>query len=636
MSVFESSFLNSVELKNHLLLAPVKTALAEKGGAVTEALIAYYLRRVQGGAGALISEPMFIDARGKEHPKQVAIDDDNSVEGLKKLCDAVHQAGGKIFAHINHAGRAANPKAMGQMPEAPSVMKCGTTGAEAEEMSSERADSLVVRFIAAAERAKKAGFDGIEVQAGLGYLLAQFWSARTNKRDDKYGGDDEKRQKFARDVVQGIRQKIGQEMPLIARLSGDEKAAGGLDLPANIALAKKMVSWGVDAIHVVSGSACDSPPFYYQHMALPDGLNENFAKVIKAAVDVPVIVAGRMAEPERIRKAIDDNLADYVALGRPLVADPDLPKKMQAGDDDKVLQCGSCLQGCLASVKAGQSIGCIVNPEVGHELEAVQAPPKPIKIAVVGGGPAGMSFAIQAQQRGHKVELFEKQKLGGQFTLAPLAPGKAGMARPLHSLERLCRTSGAIIHEDSEITLEELQSLDVEKIVLASGAQPIVLPLKGFEHAVTGNQVLEQKANVGKRVLIVGGGLIGIEVAEMLLGQGHEITVVELLEDIARDMEMITRKLTMMRLQDKPIEILTQTKIKSYDDGKAIIEDQNGEREIGPFDSLVVAAGTRPNNKLAEELKQKGLDFEMIGDLRALNQIMGAVRDARELVNQLD
>ena len=632
MSLSSPATIAHLALPNRLLMAPVKSALGAKGGAVTDPLIAYYQRRVAGGVGAIIAEPLFVDPRGKEHPKQLGIESDARVAGLRRLTDAVHAGGGLIFAHLNHAGRAANPKASGQPPEAPSAMRCGATGATAEALAAERIEALIAAYGAAARRAREAGFDAIELQCGLGYLIAQFWSPRCNQRRDAYGGDAAGRERFAAAVVAAVRREVGPDLPLLARISADEKINGGLDLPAAQAMARKLQSWGVAALHVVSGSACDSPPWYYQHMSLPDGANEALAAAIKQVAKVPVIVAGRLAEPARIRRVLDEGLADFVALGRPLLADPDLPRKLFAGEDERVIQCGSCLQGCLAGVKAGGPIGCIVNPETGleSELPAVSQARRDsaFHLVIVGGGPAGMTAAIQGRRRGYRVTLFERGRLGGQFALAPLAPGKAALARPLESLVRLTRASGAEIHEQQVATADQLQALHPSRILLATGARPQSLDLPGFEQALAGDQVLSGAVSPGERVLVVGGGLIGIEVAEWLALRGHRVTVVEILEEIARDMEMVTRKLTLARLRREPVEIRTGTRILAFNAGLARISDSGGEKQIGPYDSLVVAVGTQPERRLARELEERGLTAELVGDAAEIGQVMGAVRGA--------
>lgn len=635
MSVFETVRIGDLTLSNRLLMAPVKTGFGGLDGRVSARQLAYYRRRAEGGVAAIIVEPAYVDVAGKEHPRQLAIDDQDAVAGLRRLVEVIHEGGAKAIAHLNHAGRAANPKASGRRPEAPSEVACPTTGAVPQALATDRIRDLVHAFGASARRAREAGFDAVEVQCGLGYLVAQFLSPRTNLREDGYGGPRERRERFAREVIEAVREALDAALPIVARISAREQVAGGLDLDEGRIFARHLVDWGVAAVHVVTGSACDSPPWYYQHMSLPAGLNEQLAAEIKREIPVPVIVAGRLGEPERIEAVLRAGQADLVALGRPLVADPDLPRKMSEGRTEEIVLCGSCLQGCLANVKAGKGIGCIVNPQVGHEGEPETPAEGERHVVVVGGGPAGLTAAIVARRRGHRVTLLERDGLGGQFSLAPLAPGKAAMERPLDSLVRLASGSGARIETGVEATPERIASLEPDVVVLATGASPETLRIPGLEGAFTGNDVLAQRVETGQSVLIVGGGMVGIEVAEYLGLQGKRVTVVELLEEIARDMETITRKLTLHRLQELPIEIHTQTVLERVDAGTAVVRGPDGERRIGPFDSVVVAVGTRSQDELASPLRARGLEVVVVGDAGKPAQIMGAVSSAWEATRAL-
>jgi len=628
MKVFEATQIGTMTVANRLLMAPVKTGLGTLDGTVTEPQIAYYRRRALGGVGAIIVEPCTVDPAGKEHPRQLGLDRDEQVAGLGQLVAAIHDGGALAIAHLNHAGRAANPKASGRPPEAPSAMACPTTGATAEAMSEARVGDIVAAFAAAARRARRAGFDAVELQCGLGYLVAQFLATRTNQRTDRYGGDAERRGRFVRDVVTTVRDTLHGRVPLIARLSASEMVDGGLEGADAVHLARQLQSWGVAALHVVSGSACDSPPWYYQHMSLPEGRNEVLAEPIKQAVDLPVIVAGRLGDPERIETLIANDRADFVALGRPLVADPDLPRAMAAGHVDQVLTCGSCLQGCLASVKAGKGIACIVNPEVGHEAEEEPPTTREQHVVIVGGGPAGLTAAIAARRRGHQVTLLERGELGGQFALAPLAPGKAAMARPLRALLARATGAGADIRTGTEATVDGIVELSPDVVLLATGASPNRIAIDGLEGAVTGNEVLAGEAEVGQRVLVIGGGLVGIEVAELLGKQGKGVTVVELLDEVAGDMEMITRKMTLKRLAELPVTIHRSTRIERFAGAKAQVVGPAGSRELGPFDTVVMAVGTHPNDELLPALKARGLAVQVVGDAHEPKQIMGAVQSA--------
>ena len=623
---FDTIRIGTLDLPNRLAMAPVKTALGTAAGLVTDRLVAYFRRRAEGGIGLIVSEPLYIDKRGQEHPKQLGIDSSDKVEGLHRLVEAVQAGGSRIFAHLNHAGRASNPKAAGKPPEAPSRVVCPRTGIEPEVLTQQRIAEIVRAFSAAARRAKKSGFDGVELQFGLGYLVSQFLSPATNLRDDGYGGDPERRARFAREVYSGVREAVGKDYPIAIRISGSEKVKGGLEVDDAINLSRGLGDLGIDLLHVVSGSNCESLPWYFQHMALPSGVNEALAAQIRKAVTVPVMAAGRLGDPSRIRELFRSGMIDMVALGRPLLADPDLPRKMRDGRDDEISSCGHCLQGCFGNVTAGKAIGCNFNPSVGNELDEQLAPAaRPRRVAVVGGGPAGMQAALCTQRRGHKVVLFEKGKLGGRFSLASMAPTKERMEKPLRSLVAQVERSGIDLRVGEEATRSEIERLSPDVLIIATGSRSSVPSIAGLHNPIPADEVFRGPGDVGQKVLVLGGGMVGMEVSELLAKSGRQIVVIELLEEVGNDMDPVSRKMMLSRLSSLPVEIHTTTELVAFENEQAIVGHQGTRRELGKFDSVIIATGSQPFDPLSKELGGTGVEIHVIGDAIKTGNVSDAI-----------
>lgn len=631
----ESRSIGNLELKNLFIMAPVKTGYGNLAGEVSEQHRRYYGRRAEGGAAMIICEPFFIHPGGKELPTQVGIHEDRLIPGLHTLVQAVHEKGAKIAAHINHAGRAANPKLAGGALMAPSAIPCPTHGVRPKEMNEQEIRQAVEWFADAAQRAVNAGFDALEVQFGLGYLAHQFSSGATNKRTDAWGGSSEKRLRFSKEVITAIRDRIGRDFPVIARISASEFTEGGSGAVEAVQLAKMLQTEGCDALHVVNGSACDSPPVYYQFFTLPEDQNQKAAAQLIQEVSVPVIASGRNGNPEDIRQIAETNAVDFIGLGRPLVADPDLPRKMIANRDQDVIRCGYCLQGCLANVKALNGLKCVVNPEVGKEYQIDTQPvDQPRKVLVIGGGPSGIKAALTAESRGHKVDLYEKEDhLGGQFALSFLAPAKEGMKILHEDLLQHLEHSSVNVHLNAEITMDKLRELKPDTVILASGAKPKIIPFPGLDSVnyQTGFDIYTfRNWDTVKKALVIGGGMIGMEAAEFIAQRDIPTTVIEILPQVAGDMEMISRKLLMQRIASLPVSILTETQIVQID-GPVIHFNKDGvEDKLTGVDLLVIATGTEPVNVLEEPLQESGIKFIKIGDALQPARIYEAIHSGFE------
>ncbi len=639
MKVTDKTSIDGLVLKNRFFMAPVKTSMGLPGGKVTDDNVKFYEKIARGGTAAIILEPMAVLQSGKEHPKQLSIHDDSFVSGIKNVINTIHKNGAVAGIHLNHAARAANPKVIGQNPLAPSKMVCPTTGAEAQELTAEQIKQIVSGFGAATKRAVQTGADFIEVQFGHGYLVAQFFSERTNKRTDEYGGNLENRLRFAREVLEEVTRNKG-ELPFIVRISGQEFVNGGLEAKDLTPLIELIEQYKASAIHVGYGNACDNPPWYYNHMAMPEDEQFRVLQTIKQMTKLPIIAVGRMGFGPKINKVLDEGLADYIALGRPLLADPEFPNKMISDREEEIILCGGCLEGCLRSVKKGEKIQCIVNPD--FNMPEISPTGKSRKVLIAGGGMAGISAAIHLARKGHKVKLYEKSDhLGGQAQYVPaLSFLKQQLQRTIDSVKKQLKTVNVEVKLGTEVTPELVEKENPDVLVVATGSRQNIPPIENLEsqHYLTSLEFFSDPGKVkGNRILIVGLGMIGLEAAAILANQGKEIVGVEPLPEPAENMEPITRKLLLTKLsQMKNVRLITNTLVKSFTEQAVIIIENGEEKELEPFDTVIIAAGMRSVTDLAEKLKSC-CDGEVyaIGDAHQVGDIKSAFTEGMELIKKV-
>ncbi len=633
MPVQGSFSLGGVKLGNRFVLAPVKTALNNPGGKATQEAEAFYRRIAEGGTSLLILEPSAISPEGVEHPKQLRIHKDEHVQELEKLIQAIHEGGALAAVHLNHAGRAANPKVIGGSPLAPSVMMCPTTGAEAMELSHDQIVGIIGDFEAATRRALKAGADFIELQCGHGYLISQFFSSRTNKRSDPWGDNG----KFVDEVLGRVMEAAGST-PVIARISGKEFVDGGLDPENQAGLFKLFERKGVSALHVGFGNSCDNPAWYFGHMALPEEPQNMILKKIRSMISLPVIVAGRMGYPERIEKVMEEGLADCIALARPLIADPDFPKKMISGQGDSILLCGACLQTCLKNVKSGAPIACMANPWV--TTPTPQPTKKPKRVMVVGSGPAGIAAAAHASERGHEVSLYEQREfLGGQFALAVRPIGKTTMSRVLKGmLDRLAR-SKVSVHKDLKATPELVEKENPDVLIMATGSRQKIPDIEGIEsqYLMTSYEFFEKTKEIqGEKVLVIGAGMVGMEVAEMLLSEGKEVVACRRSDVIGADMDPISKKLMMKRVADNPkLTLMPTTKLIAFTPEGVRAIHKEKDVLLGPFGTTIICSGMESENSLAKALQNFKGAIHVIGDAAEPANIEAAYTQGISIGNRI-
>ncbi len=622
----------NIKLRNSFFMAAVKTGYADSDGNISERHLAFWNKRSKHVA-AVIFEPFFIDKKVRELPTQIGIDSDDKIIGHKKLIEIVHRNGAKAVAHINHPGRMANPKLPGNIYVSASDIECPNGGPKPKALTIDEIKSVQQQFIDAAIRSEKAGYDFIELQFGLGYLIAQFISPNSNKRNDEYGGSFENRMRFGLETLRGIKSAVS--LPVIVRISGDEKYESGLTINDAIQIAKVIEQEGVAAIHVTSGDACMSAPWYYQHHFIPKGKTWELSKKIKENVSLPIITVGQVNEPEDIEEILSNNAADFIAIGRALIADPDFVGKYLHLVEGRIRPCSSCLTGCLGRIKIGKTLQCEINPLVGRELEEITQASEIKNYAVVGGGLAGMQSALALKQRGHQVSLFEKEKLGGQFNLAPLPSQKQSLQKQIdYFVEEIKEKQIKVLNK--EATAEDLIG-KYDGVIIATGSKPFIPDIDGLREYNWAEILYEFNLPKNKNVVVIGGGLIGVEIANTLIDYGNKVTIIEMLDEIARDMEMVTRKLNLMKLKKANVPIYINSRVTKIDGSSLYMIQTNGsEKEIklDNVDIYVVAAGMRPNKELIEKLEGK-IPYYIAGDADNIGDAVSAIQSGYFLAKEL-
>ncbi len=618
-----------LQLRNQFIMAPVKLGYSDGTGVVTGRHLQFYERRSR-HIGAIIPEPLYMDPGLRELPTQMGIDSDDKLEGLRKLTETVHQNGSRIIAHLNHPGRMANPKIPGNYYWSATGKACEKGGAIPEKMDREMMDKVVELHVSSARRAEKAGFDAIELQMGHGYLMAQFLSPAVNDRDDEYGGNFENRMRFPLEVLKAVKSAVS--IPVITRISGDEMIPSGFHAEDMMRFAKELEKSGADALHLTAGSACSTPPWFFQHMFIPKGKTWELAGKIKKEVTVPVIFVGRINSVKDIEQIKEKYNARYIALGRALVADPDFVGKYLNKVKGLIRPCLACSEGCLGGVKSGKGLGCVVNPLVNTGLKSAEPATETKRFAVVGGGLAGMQAAITLKEKGHKVDIYEKEKLGGQFNLAYLPPNK-------ESLKEIVDYYSGKIKEDNipvyykEATPDELAENNYDGIIIATGALPAVPPIKGLKKYYWTEFLEDEHLPGNEKVLVIGGGLIGMEVASKLVDKNNKVIIVEMLDEIARGMEMIEKAMTLKKLQMKGAEIITGHTVKEIDEDKVLIEGKEGTKTLEGIEKIVVATGMRSYKPF--EKSDALPEIYTVGDAAKVGKSQDAIREAYELATGL-
>ena len=626
-TIFKPGRIGSMTLRNRLVLPAMGTNLGTEEGYVTDRLKNYHRVRAKGGVGLSITELVCVDPpKGKVSSRQLCIDDDRYIPGLRELARAIQQGGARAAIQLHHTGAATRADIIGTQPVAPSPIRRAPVFDVPRELTVEEIRSLVSRFATAARRAKEAEFDGIEIHAAHSYLLQQFLSRTFNQRQDEYGGTLGNRARFLLEIIRAIRNSVGKDYPLWCRINGEE-IGGGVTLEEAKEVARMAEEAGVDAINV-SGAPSVRPSFSPRGWALP------LAQEIKKVVNVPVIAVGRLTM-ELGEEALRQGKADFIALGRPLIVDPDLPLKVATHQEEDVRPCIECNRCLEEYAMAGRETECSVNSAVGREAEyRIEPTYKPKKVLVVGGGPGGMEAARVAALRGHRVMLYDRgDDLGGQLLLAAEPPYKSDIAALKEYQVRQVRKAGVEIGLKREVDATLVADTKPDVVILATGISPLIPQIPGIDrdHVVTAEDVLSHKVKIGRRVIILGGGIVGCETALFLADQGKNVTIVELLPAMATKMVPSIREALLGTLSAKGVLMLTNIRVEEITPSGMVITDAEGKTQMIDADNIVLAAGAVSNNQLTEELKGKVEELYVIGDAQEPRSIKEAISEGYHL-----
>jgi 2,4-dienoyl-CoA reductase-like NADH-dependent reductase (Old Yellow Enzyme family)/thioredoxin reductase len=640
-TVFQPCRIGSLTLKNRLAMSQMTMNYATEDGMVTDKVIAYYRERAKGGVGLILVEGTYFTPEGKGYVRQIGLASQAHVEGLKRLTDVVHglKNDTRIFLQIHHAGGRASSKVTGLQPVAPSAVPPYPGAETPRALTCEEISGLIEAHVEATNRAREAGFDGVDIHCAHGYLVPSFFSPMTNHRTDEYGGDLTGRTRFLLETIRGIRQRLGKAYPLTIKISGDEYIEGGLGISDMIGIARLAQDAGIDGLIVSAGTVGgkkieDLNEAHKVMRTLPmmtrPGCLVPLAAEFKKALRIPVITVGRINSIALAEEILSRGKADIVAIGRPLLADPQLPKKAAEGREEEIRPCIACNEGCYKRIFQQLDIRCSINAVLGKETDPVVLKADPAKrVVVVGAGPAGMEAAFRARERGHDVTLIEKgADPGGQLLLAAVPPGRKDIERFTNYMEGWLRRNGVKVILNEEVSPSVIRRIQPDTVIVATGAQPCMLAIPGLPAAlgVTAWDVLSGKPMAGGPYLVVGAGLVGCETADLLSDRGEKVTLVEMLPEIACDADKDTKAYFDIRFQNKGVKIYTGATLTRIEDRQAIIHQ--GLEDIPIETGMVVfSVGAKPEDLLYEQLISMGVEVIKAGDCVKPRRILDSVEE---------
>lgn len=646
--------INRLEVRNRVVY-PSLGLLYSYDGKLNDRYYNYFREKARGGTGLVTVGPVAIDFIGSGGIIPM-LDNDEAIPDFRKMATTVKNEGARAWVQLFHAGAYSYPMLLkGEPPVAPSAVYSHYSKATPREMTAEDIEAVQEAFAAAAQRAKEAGFDGVEILGSGGYLITQFLSPVKNQRTDAYGGSFENRVRFPREVIERVRARVGDDFPVTIRMAGNDFVAGSNTDAETPAFARVYEAAGVDAISVTGG-------WHETHVPqLPASLPQSgfafLASNIKKAISVPVMASNRIVCPENAEKLLRDGLADMVSIGRGLIADPQWVNKVMDGRINEIRPCVACLQGCMDNVMSGQPVSCVANPQAGYEGERIiRKSGMPQKVMVVGAGLAGLEAAVTAARAGHRVHLYEKHdKIGGQLWIAGAPPHKGELIGLVAYYQAMIARHNVALHLGSEVDDRLIREEKPDFLIVAEGAEPLVPPIDGIDDPSVRSawDVLRNDPPVGPEVAVVGGGAVGLETAlkvarkgtitpemlhflfaheaesverlrELMFNGTSNVTVFEMLPKAGKDVGKSTRWGLMRELRKYGVVLTTGAEVASIRNGRLTFK-KNGQEHRRRFDTIINAAGSRSVKTIAAQIEKLNIPFAVVGDGSKPGKINDAV-----------
>jgi 2-enoate reductase len=650
--------IGSIEVKNRLAMAPMGiVGLVNPDGSPGPRAVDYFLERAKGGVGLIITGLFKVEAEIEQWTTPPSLITPKVIPPFSELAESIHALGGRIFVQLTAGfGRVLRPRLVKTEPlSASAIPYFWDPEITCRALETEEVEQIVRSFGVAAEILAAAGIDGVELHGHEGYLFDQFATPVWNQRTDKYGGDLQARLRFPLEVLKEIKSKAGADFPVQYRfgvkhymkglnsgaLPGEPYEEAGRRMEEGLEMAGIFEKAGFDSLHVDAG-CYDShywphPPTYQE-----DGCMVDMAAAVKKVVDIPVVAVGKLASPEVAASVVAEGKADMVALGRGLLADPEWMRKVEKGKPETIRPCISCFDGCLGRIHSGRPLSCALNPTVGRERAyALKKVDRAQKVLIAGGGVAGMEAARVAAIRGHEVVLFEKTGLLGGCLVAGSRPAfKKDVRKLLEWYISIIKTLGIDIQMGVEVTADLIGAENPETVILANGANPVIPPVCGEDQDMisVAADVLSGARKTGERVMVVGGGLVGCETALWLAQQNKKVTLVEMLPVLMggkHEVPKVTKEMTLDLLRYHRVDVHTGTTLTEVCEDSATVVTSSGKKKAYQTDSIVLAMGLVPDQRLYRSIVGKRSGLFLIGDAREARNIMGAVWDAYEVARSI-